>query len=108
MPVLKAQVHLKSKTEQTLSEDRMQIRESNRCAVISTLTLSGFHLSSELQVYRQCTVCPEIYISDKAVRFLYWRVSSTEITRLLFGEKGKGMYSQTYWKTGSSSVCFHF
>lgn len=93
---------------QTLLEDKMQIRESNLCAVISTLTLSGFHLSSELQVYRQCTVCPEIYISDKAFGFLYWRVSSTEITSLLFGEKGKGIYSQTYWKIGSFSVCFHF
>lgn len=35
-------------------------------------------------------------------------VSSTEITRLLFGDKGKGIYSQTSWKTDSSSVCFHF
>lgn len=53
-----------------LLEDRMQITESNLSAVIGALTLSGFHLSSELQVYRQCTVCPEIYIADEAFSFL--------------------------------------
>lgn len=68
MSVFKAQVNVTAKMEQTLLEDKMQITESNLSAVIGTLTLSGFHLSSELQVYRCCTVCPEIYIADEAFR----------------------------------------
>lgn len=70
MPVFKAQVNGKAKMEQTLLDNKMQITESNLSAVIGTLTLSGFHLSSELQVYRQCTVCPEIYVADEAFSFL--------------------------------------
>lgn len=68
--MFKAQVNVKAKMEQTLLEDKMQMTESNLSAVIGTLTLSGFHLSSELQVYRQCTDCPEIYIADEAFSFL--------------------------------------
>lgn len=54
--MLKAQVNGKAAMEQMLLEDKMQITETLLSVVISTLTLSGFHLSSELQVYRQSTV----------------------------------------------------
>ena len=68
--MFKPQVNVKAKMEKTLLEDKMQITKSNLSAVIGTLTLSGFHLLSELQVYKQCTVCPEIYITDEAFGFL--------------------------------------
>lgn len=68
--MLKAQVNGKAAMEQMLLEDKMQITETLLSVVISTLTLSGFHLSSELQVYRQSTVWPEIYTAYEAVSFL--------------------------------------
>lgn len=68
--MLKAQVNGKAVMEQMLLEDKMQITETLLFIVISTLTLSGFHLSSELQVYRQSIVWPEIYTAYEAISFL--------------------------------------